>query len=272
MKVTLFIEAPPDFFCSWLEDYTQDAPYRSFPTEKGYISLQRARPSRLHGYMGMEGIYCTFKDESTQTAIPISEVIRFKVIPLTPNRTEIAAECNQPVVERYFLHLLNEISKRWPQPADVEARLVEIKRSLEAGFADVKRGQAVLYKHVDQASRESLEQIRESIRLGRVEQGEMALAIDAIRRALQLMRAVETQVSKDVCELLDVARTAVESELGLQQKLEVTLPILPLFLSYSVELAAGSELDINAVVSDIRERWKSLIAQAREHEDKKGAG
>lgn len=164
----------------------------------------------------------------------------------------------------FDLSRLPAIDKRWPQSPDVEERLSEIKQTLDTEFANIKRGQAALYRLVGGIYRESLEKIRQLIELDRIEQGEMVRAVDTIRHALKWMQVEHIRLDAEVHELIEIAKTAVESELEVKQKLAVTLPILPLFLSYSVELAAGSRLDLNALVSEVRERWISLVARTRE--------
>lgn len=78
------------------------------------------------------------------------------------------------------------------------------------------------------------------------------------------MQAADSQVSENVRELLETAETDIEGELGLQQKLNLTLPIIPLFLNYGVELAVDSGLDMNAVVSELKACWTLLMAQVGE--------
>ena len=265
LQIIFFADAPSSFFCNWLEEFTWDAPYKSFPTEKGRITIQRARPSGLGNklYMSMEGMYIVPQDNHTEMGYPMNDVIRFKVIPLTPSRIEIVAECSQPVANEYFLYLLTEISKRWPQPDDVNANLSKIKETIETGLADIKLGQAAIYAKVGELERKSLTQIMEAVHQGRVEQGEIARTLDAIRRAIRFIQTTNMEMGQPMRELADKAEHAVQSDLSLQQKLELTLPILPGFLNYKIELGAQSNLDLETLRAEIYERWVTLVAQVQ---------
>lgn len=75
----------------------------------------------------MKGTYLTPKTGDVQTAYPLFEIISFKVIPLTSERIEVISECNQPVVQEFFLTLLSEIANRWPQSEDIGFQLEELK-------------------------------------------------------------------------------------------------------------------------------------------------
>jgi hypothetical protein len=47
---------------------------------------------------------------------------------------------------------------------------------------------------------------------------------------------------------------AVESSMTVDQKLELTLPLVPLLLQYKVELGAGSEVDLHALWEELKAR------------------
>jgi hypothetical protein len=124
VELTIIIDAPADFFTSWLQEYTRNVPGQVFPTDKGEFSLDRARPAYRPGdigtkttYVTMAGFYYSTNTEGETTAYPLSELISFKIVPLTPTRTEVIIMC-QPAVERYFLRLIESIQQRWPQSQD----------------------------------------------------------------------------------------------------------------------------------------------------------
>ena len=143
---------------------------------------------------------------------------------------------------------------------NIPAQLSEIKQTLDAGFKDIKRGQAVLYRHVSKDYNEPLKQIIEAVKTNRIEQIEMAHTLKTIRRALRVMQMTESRLGSEIRELVKFANnTAVENKLRLEQRLEYTLPIIPIFLDYKVELATGSEVDLNAVINEVKERWQSLL-------------
>lgn len=276
LQLTLFIETSPDFFISWLGDHTRGAANQIFPTEKGKIGLNRARPLYPPGYfgtnimyVGMGGFYYYTSNGNEDFAFPLSEIIRFKIVPLTSERIEVIAECTQPVAENYFLDLLESINKRWPQSPDFETRLktylTEIKQSLDAGLTDIKQGLAILYKRLeDDTYQKSLAQILELIQAERMNQGEMRQILDAIRRALQILLSPDTQLDTEIRGAIVSANKAIESEMDLQQKLELTLPIIPFFLNHKIELAAGSSINLNATYDELRKRWESLVTTSDE--------
>lgn len=128
--------------------------------------------------------------------------------------------------------------------------LKEIKDSI----GDLKRGQAVIYRKIDEVYREPLKQIVELIQMGRLEQGEMTRTIEAIRLALRAMQTTDLKLTQEIQD----AAAVVESDLEIQQKLELSLPLIPLLLQYKVEISAGSEADLNEALDRIKERWNFL--------------
>lgn len=264
MKITLFIDAPSDFFCNWLEDFTRNAPDHSFPTEKGRITAQRATRSQVYGgylLMKMEGFYSVRTDD-IETLYPISEVIRFKIIPLTPNRIEVLAECSQPVAQEYFLNLLTEMSRRWPQPPDIAYQLAEANAALQTALADIQQSQASIFSKLGELESKSLAQIQAAIHQGRIEQGEMVRVLDAIRRVIRFMQQDALRDNQELVEQANKAQDAVDSELSVQKKLELTIPLLPIFLNYKVELGTGSRIDLEALYSEVKQRWQVLLTDA----------
>ena len=120
MEISLFIDAPAQYFCNWIEDFTRLAWSEEFPTDRGYISLQKAWSEQREGIWKVRigGVYVHSKG-GRHFAYPLEEVISFKVIPLTPERSEIVAKYSSPAVQEYFLSLMFEIVRRWPQTQDV---------------------------------------------------------------------------------------------------------------------------------------------------------
>lgn len=115
---TFFLDTSADYFVTWLRDYTRAAPYRDFPTEKGRINLQSAQPAyRPAGptEMVMDGFYIAPSGDDSERGTHLHRLISFKIVPLGHGRTEVIAECRQPVVMDYFQELLREIGRRWPE-------------------------------------------------------------------------------------------------------------------------------------------------------------
>jgi hypothetical protein len=86
MQVTFFLDTTGEHFAHWLENYTNDAPYRDFSTERGMIILQSARPPySITGptNIKMDGFYtklCPNNDAEVGQHLP--SIILFKVVPL----------------------------------------------------------------------------------------------------------------------------------------------------------------------------------------------
>jgi hypothetical protein len=264
MKINLIVETSQEYFCNWLEDFTRDAPYKNFPTEKGFISLQTARPAQ-YGYSGnrnmrMEGYYLTLPKDGSQTAYPISSVIEFKIIPLNQNRIEIVAECSQPVVEIYFQFLLGEIGKRWSPITSSEQQISELQEAVVNGFSELNQSQNTLIN-----IQEKLSQVLDAIHYGQIEQGEMDRTLDAIRRALRYMQRQDITLSKEVLGEVRKANEIVDSKIELQQKVELTIPILPLFLNYKAEFGVASDVDLDNLYNEIQSRLLSLMDKSTKH-------
>ena len=257
MQITLFVDAPSKFLCDWLADFTWNAPSESFPTEKGRIGIQRARLSSQGNMpsMVMDGAYFVPKDDGSEIAYLIKDVIEFKIIPLTPNRIEIRARCNQRVVTEYFLHLLAEMNKRWPQPQDVLVELAQLRKAFEAGLAELKKGQGAIYAKIGEVERASLAQILSAVQHGRVEQGEIQRTLDAVRRALKQILTEGIAIDDgEVKKALEDIYKSVNSDLDTHQQLELSLPIIPFLLEY--KLGIDANVDLEAV-------WKELIQRVR---------
>jgi len=264
MKINFIIETSQEYFCNWLEDFTRDAPYKSFPTEKGHISLQTARPAQYgyssNRYMRMEGYYYTPPKNDSQTVYPISSVIEFKIIPLNQSRIEIVAECSQSVVEDYFQFLLGEISKRWSPINNSEQQISELQVAVMNGFSELKQGQSTLIN-----IQEKLSQVLDAIHDGQIEQGEMNQTLDAVRRVLRYMQKQNTALSKEVTEQVRTANEIVDSKIDLQQKVELTIPILPLFLNYKATFGVASDVDLENLYTEIQTILLSLMEKSSKH-------
>jgi hypothetical protein len=116
MQQTLFLDTTTPIFAAWLEQYTRGTYERTFPTERGRISLDFARFEPARGLARMAGFYITPVSDTSEQAIPLEDIIVFQVVPLAPGRIEVTARCDNPVVHPYLAELLSEIERRWIQP------------------------------------------------------------------------------------------------------------------------------------------------------------
>ncbi len=154
------------------------------------------------------------------------------------------------------LNLLGQVAAN-TTPLTTTTELIPHLNEIKDGINDLKHGQAAIYRKIDRANRDSLEQIISLVQAGRIDQGEMTRTLDAIRRALRLMQSNDAEIMAATQK----AKEAVESDLGLEQKLELSLPIIPLFLQYKVELSVNSETDLDAIRQEVLARWNALKQQ-----------
>ncbi len=140
----------------------------------------------------------------------------------------------------------------------------EIKQILGSGFYDIKRSQAIIHNLISKTNYETLMNIQESIKLARIEQSEILRTLDAIRRVLKILQSTTSVNNEQTREIITNANAIIESNLGIQQKVELTLPIIPYFLDYKFELATGSNANINALIEQIKQQWQVLERNAEE--------
>ncbi|NUM44676.1 MAG: hypothetical protein HUU38_08200 [Anaerolineales bacterium] len=100
------------------------------------------------------------------------------------------------------------------------------------------------------------------INQGKIEQKEMQETLNAIVRMLQAVQENQSELSSEIHHGVSQIQEAVKSDLSLQQKLEYTLPLVPMFLNYKIELSAENSVDLNAVWQELQNRWKSFVARA----------
>lgn len=136
---------------------------------------------------------------------------------------------------------------------------VILKRSLR----DLKRGQRAIYRRLERNHADELNSIMNALQESKLVQSEMTETLQSIERTLLIMRKYNARLDKQVREAVDDLTQAVESNLGVQQKFELALPIVPFFLDYKVELGTGSDVDLNKVWDDLKERWSRLVGRIR---------
>lgn len=139
---------------------------------------------------------------------------------------------------------------------EIMSRFDEMRLDLAERLDDLKQGQAAIYHRIDSESQLALNSILKEIRQGRVEQGQLQRTINSIRLALKSIQDVGLPVDdEELRKLLDDIYRAINSDLTFQQKVELSIPIIPLLLRYKIELGAG--VDLGAV-------WKELVELARQ--------
>jgi len=134
-------------------------------------------------------------------------------------------------------------------------RLDEIHLELGIKLDDLTRGQKLIYGRIGSESQLVLDSILQEIRQGRIEQGQLQRTVDSIRRALKRIQEIGLPVDdEDLARSLDQIYRAVNSDAPFQQKLEISIPIVPLLLEYKIEL--GAAVDLGGV-------WEELIKSSQ---------
>ena len=145
---------------------------------------------------------------------------------------------------------------------DLDKNLAEIKEELKRGFDDIKRGQDDIQHILSTGRKEEIRSIIELIRAGIVSQEEMGHTLQIIQDSLVILQENDEELSTEVRAAIAQAKSALNSEMGLQGKLELTLPIIPAILDYKVEFAASDTVDLNQFFENSRTWWNSLTKRA----------
>lgn len=136
--------------------------------------------------------------------------------------------------------------------SEVIEQIAEVRREIRQGYDELKHGQAAIYQRIGSESRAAVELVLKRIQQGRVDQAQLQRTVDSTRRALRRMQQVGLPVDdKAIQRALENAQGAIESDLALRQKVELSIPVIPLLLAYKVELGAGVALDLDAVWEDL---------------------
>jgi hypothetical protein len=293
--VTFFIDTTLDYFSYWLDHYSNEGYIHPQTHQRGTIVLQLAPPLKKRntsGYVQVRVLaYFVRPDKKGKLGARGLGDIGFAVIPLSPTRLEVKAECYYTPGLHCFVWVLNEIAKRWPETAEAIAEYVKqtswgtprnhplvadeksqeirtikgaetilhhidrVHRDLGERLDNLRQGQAFIYQRVGTEARTILNAILQEVQEGRIEHSTLTRMLDATRRALKHMQNMSLSVNDKELEksLADIYQ-AVNSNLTLHEKLELSLPIIPLLLEYKVELGTGVDLE---------EVWKELVRRAK---------
>jgi hypothetical protein len=264
MRTSFFANTTSDIFAGWLEHRTSHAYTEQYPTQKGRISLDRARFDRARGTVVIGGAYYIVpKEEDSETAYLLSEVISFKMVPLAADRIEVLAACNQPVVGPFFEQLLGEIAARWPEPRSIMEGQQAGLSSLEGSVARIQQLQqatyALLAGHDQRVSRE----ITEAVQSGLLTESEARETLTSVNRALKLLLASQASLSEDIRRALSSASATVTEDLSTTQRLEICIPIIPILLQYKAEVALRANADLSAAIDIVEAQWGRFKSRAQ---------
>lgn len=265
MAFSLFLETTPTIFANWMNNRTAGAYLETFPTQKGRISLNRARYLRDRNRVVIQGFYIVKQDEETETAYSLSEVIIFEIIPLSVDRIEVMPRCTQNVAYGYFEDLIKDILIRWPdtssQPEDILREIREFRSEFQAKSSSLLNHQVTIMSLLSEHDRRMSDKARRLIESGQMSKRDLASMLDAIRRAIKYMLKQEEAFQEDVRQALSDHNELLESDASVEHKLEISIPIIPLLLHYRAELSVGSRIDVTKALNHLSECWNTLMDQ-----------
>jgi hypothetical protein len=139
---------------------------------------------------------------------------------------------------------------------DLMRRLDQLEKVIGGQLEDLKVGQAYIYQKIQPADVELLKSIMGEVHQGRIEQGELSRTLDAVRRAMKYIgeNGVKINDPKISKALADAHQQSENGSLSLEEKFELTLPIIPLLLDYKISL--GGAVDLKAAWREFVERFK----------------
>jgi hypothetical protein len=146
------------------------------------------------------------------------------------------------------------------QSTKMESILDKLEHLLE-GQEGLRQGQGAIYRRLETTQRETVEQMLAGLHQAQLDdvktRQELRGTLDAIRRALihlqtEQLPALDAGVRQILDEVTEIVRADVDVRMGL----ELTVPLIPLLLSYKTTLDVGAGLDL-------RQAWENLIDLAR---------
>jgi signal transduction histidine kinase len=118
------------------------------------------------------------------------------------------------------------------------------------------RRQSAIYRLLSRTRNQELQTIIQPIREGKIQQEEMKRMVETINQALSILHADQGKLSTEIREAIVDFDSVLNSEISLQGKLELTVPIIPLLLDYKVELPQIGE--INVVVGKLQKAYERI--------------
>lgn len=129
-----------------------------------------------------------------------------------------------------------------------------------AGQEKISRNQDVLFKKLDSDQLESVNTIMQ--RLHKIELSTFETdqsygkLLDEIRNALVYFeRQQQSNVGEDVRQILEDSKGLLDAGVDIQTGLELTIPIIPLFLNYKLNLDSNTGFDLSKLWEKIKNRF-----------------
>lgn len=150
-------------------------------------------------------------------------------------------------------------SKKHVNNADLTELIItsinDLKTDMQTKVDDLFKKQEIILRKLNMETRMEIKSIINELHNENIKLGEITNLLDAIRRVLKYV--LRTGIAINDPELADSLREiyeAINSNLSLTNQLELTIPIIPLFLQYKLDLEAG--VDLGAVYKELVKRYK----------------
>jgi hypothetical protein len=139
---------------------------------------------------------------------------------------------------------------------EIQAFHAKLDRLL-AGQEGLRQGQAAIYRRLDDAQCRTVEKVLAGLRGAQLEDAdsarELRAMVDGIRRALIHVQSRQLpEMDDELRRALDEVTEVVRADADLRTGLELAIPLVPLLLSYKLNLDLGGGLDL-------RQLWENLV-------------
>ena len=261
-KRQLFINTSSKHFCEWLRKETSVYDKNTYPTENGYYQLRRAEYKdtffETHKLMVIGGAYIFPKKAETQSSFGYEDLIKVSIQELGDNRLEVTFETHDEAVKSYIEKLIIKINHLWPMENYNPENNNEIKSQLLQITSEQKKIQ------------EKLNRIYSGVQEGLIKQDELKSFL--IKFEEVLLWAIDEnnkQINQGDKEKILIGHGKLKSDLSLKQKLEITIPLIPLFVNYKVEIEKSTGININRLIDQIsiNKETNQKIAPNSENQD-----
>ena len=140
---------------------------------------------------------------------------------------------------------------------DIEDNLKELRKTLLARFdANEQKIISAIVQRLDQNQLATVQSILDEIETHRVPENELQETFSAIQQTLLEIRETEWYDSQLVSEAKRLSKMVDDPKLDVNHKLKVSVPIIPLILSYETEVELKSGLSLKAA-------WQRLKARVQ---------
>jgi hypothetical protein len=122
-------------------------------------------------------------------------------------------------------------------------RIDMMRTELGTKLDEIKQGQSILYKYIDKKSQSTINTILGKIDDGKIDHELLVDATNSVQTILKYIQAKDnSKLEKEVIEALSNINNSMHIEIPLRQKIEFTIPLIPLLIEYKLEIGTGVDL------------------------------